>query len=115
MEDGPQWKDLEFPTFNYTVDIDIPPIPEFTSNFTFDGLELYMNLNTILKGGATYELPIFRSQYPADLHITDNLNLSVVFTVDLIMSVEGEIDISSGFHTKLDDGIGIQITLMGMQ
>lgn len=111
IDDGPQWKDLELPTFNYTMDLDIPEIPECKLKFQFDDLELYMSMNTILEASATYELPLYRSQSPVGLSITPDLSLGVQFTVDLILNVEGEIDISSGFHIKVDDGIALEITL----
>lgn len=39
--------------------------------------------------------------------------LGAVLTVDLILAVEGAIDISSGFHVKLDDGVAINLPLFG--
>lgn len=70
-----------------------------------------MNMNTILGAGVTYELPLFRSMGPLGFHITDDLELGVFFTIDLILTAEGELDINNGFHIKLDDEFGIDITL----
>lgn len=111
MEDGIDWNDFELPTFNQDIDFDIPEIPGCNLTFKFDGFELYMNMNTILGAGVTYELPLFRSIGPLGFHITDDLELGVFFTIDLILTAEGELDINNGFHIKLDDGFGIDITL----
>lgn len=111
VDGGQQWEDLELPTFNYTMDLDIPEVPECKLRFQFDGLELYMSMNTILEVSATYELPLYKSQSAVGISITPDLSLGLQFTVDLILNVEGEIDISSGFHIKVNDGIAIEITL----
>ena len=39
------------------------------------------------------------------------LTLGVIFTVDLILSVDAAIDISTGVHIKLEDGVGINIPM----
>lgn len=111
LQDGIDWDDFELPTFNQDIDFDIPEIPGCNLTFKFDGLELYMNMNTILGAGVTYELPLFRSIGPLGMYITKDLELGVFFTIDLILTAEGELDINNGFHIKLDDGIGIDITL----
>ena len=113
VEGGPQWEDLELPTFNYNMDLDIPEIPECKLKFKFDGLELYMAMNTFIEAAVTYELPLYRSQSPIGITITDGLELGAFVTLDLILSAEGEIDISSGFHLKVNDGIVLEISLFG--
>ncbi|KAF2870182.1 hypothetical protein BDV95DRAFT_75555 [Massariosphaeria phaeospora] len=115
LDDGFDWSDLEFPTFNSSIDFNlaIPAIPEANLKFRFDGLELYLQLNTILSLGATYELPLFRSETPVGVSFGENLELGAIFSVDLILAVEGEVDISSGIHLKLDDGVEINLALFG--
>jgi hypothetical protein len=111
VEDGIDWRDFAFPPLNYSFDMDIAPIDDVTLNFMFDDLELYLELNTVLAAGATYELNLFTSNTPIGIGVGKNLTLGVVFKVDLLLSVQGEIDISSGLHIKLDDGMGIDIAL----
>jgi hypothetical protein len=112
FQDGIDLADFAFPTFNYSFDfLDIPAIPECSLRFQFDGMELYMNINTILNLGATYTLNLYSSTTPLGISITKDLELGIIFAVDLILSVEGEIDISSGFHLKLEDGVAIDIQL----
>lgn len=109
--DGIDLDDFEFPTFNYTFDLDVPSIPECNLRFQFDGLELYMMIDTILGVGATYELNLYSSNTPLGISITKDLEIGIIFAIDLILAVEGQIDISSGFHIKLEDGLAIDIAL----
>ncbi|KAF1972785.1 hypothetical protein BU23DRAFT_599525 [Bimuria novae-zelandiae CBS 107.79] len=111
FEDGIDWHDFAFPTLNYTFDMDIKPINDVMLNFQFDNMELYLELNTILGAGATYELNLYTSNTPIGIGVGKDLRLGVVFQVDLLLSVEGELDISSGVHIKLDDGVAIDIAL----
>jgi hypothetical protein len=74
-------------------------------------MELYMLLDTILSAGTTYTLNLYSSISPIGLAVGDELQVGVIFSVDLILSVEAEIDISSGFHIKLEDGIAIDIPM----
>ncbi|KAL1591972.1 hypothetical protein SLS60_011564 [Paraconiothyrium brasiliense] len=111
LDDGVDWHDFAFPPLNYSFDMDIAPIDDVTLNFMFDDMELYLELNTVLGAGATYELNLFTSNTPIGVAVGKNLTLGVVFKVDLLLSVQGEIDISSGLHIKLDDRVGIDIAL----
>ncbi|PSN75564.1 hypothetical protein BS50DRAFT_43158 [Corynespora cassiicola Philippines] len=105
------FSNFELPTFNYSFDVDVPAIPECNLKFGFDELEMYVQLNTILSLGATYTLNLYSSNTPVGISVGKNLEFGVIFSVDLILSAEGEIDISSGFHLKLDDGVHINLPL----
>ncbi|KAH7397417.1 hypothetical protein BKA66DRAFT_409043 [Pyrenochaeta sp. MPI-SDFR-AT-0127] len=113
LSDGFDMSDFEFPTFPFAFDLDVPEIPECALRFQFDDMELYMEVNTVLSAGATYEINLYSSNSPAGISIGPMLQLGFVLQVDLILSVEGAVDISSGFHIKLDDGIAMDITLFG--
>ena len=76
-------------------------------------MELYLEIGTVLSAGATYEITLFATQSPIGASIGQDLMLGAVLTVDLILAVEGAIDISSGFHVKLDDGVAINLPLFG--
>ncbi|KAK7597493.1 hypothetical protein V3481_004076 [Fusarium oxysporum f. sp. vasinfectum] len=105
LEDGFDMDDFDLPPLDYNLNIDIPEIPEFRLQFQFDGLEVYMLIDTVLSAGATYTLNLYTSTTPAGFAVRDNLEVGVIFAIDLILSVEGEINISSGFHLRLDDGV----------
>ena len=103
--------DYNFPPINIDFDIKVPEIPECELQFQFDGLELYMEIDTILSLGATYILNMYTSRTPIGFAVGKDLLIGVVFTVDLILDVQAEIDIRSGFHIRLDDGIAINIPI----
>jgi hypothetical protein len=109
--DGFHIDDFDFPPIQIDFDIDIPDIPECELRFQFDGMELYMQIDTILSGGATYALNLYTSETPIGFTVGEDLLIGVIFSVDLILSVESEIDISSGFHIQLNDGVAIDIPM----
>ena len=113
FSDGIDPDDFEFPTFNHTFDLDLPPVPDTDLLVTFDGMEMYVKLATTLNLGATYTLNLFSSNTPVGLSVGKNLRAGLVFTIDLILSAQGAIEISNGFHLKLKDGIAIHIPLFG--
>ncbi|KAI0891492.1 hypothetical protein F4806DRAFT_501041 [Annulohypoxylon nitens] len=113
LEDGIDLDDFDFPPINITFDIDMPDIPECHLQFQFDDLEMYFLIDTVLSAGATYNLNLFSSNTPIGISAGNDLFLGVVFSVDLILSVNAEIDVSSGFHIKLDDGVGLDMSLFG--
>ncbi|RBQ78478.1 hypothetical protein FVER14953_07659 [Fusarium verticillioides] len=111
LDDGFDLDDFDLPPLDYNLNVDIPEIPEFRLQFQFDGLEVYMLIDTVLSAGATYTLNLYTSTTPAGFAVRDNLELGVIFAIDLILSVEGEINISSGFHLRLDDGVLFDIAI----
>ncbi|CAK1367844.1 unnamed protein product [Cercospora beticola] len=114
LEGDFNFDDFKSPTWNYTFDMDdLPPIPDAKLRFTFDELELYMLIDTTLSLGATYTLPLYKSKTPLGVHITKDLELGIIFDVELILSAEAAIIIGSGFHLKIDDGFAIDIVLFG--
>ncbi|KAK6709725.1 hypothetical protein SNK05_004199 [Fusarium graminearum] len=115
LEDGLDMDDFNLPTMDFDLNIDLPEIPEFRIEFQFDDLEVYMLVDTVLSAGATYTLNLYTSTTPAGFAVRHNLEVGVIFTVDLIVSVEGEIDISTGFHLKLDDGVTIELGIFSKE
>ncbi len=103
--------DLDFPPIPVGFDIDVPAIPECDLQLQFDDLELYVQIDTTLSGGATYTLNLYESETIAGFTAGENLLVGVVFSIDLILSVDAEIDISSGFHIQLNDGLAINIPI----
>ncbi|KAF5966880.1 hypothetical protein FBULB1_11455 [Fusarium bulbicola] len=115
LDDGFDLDDFDLPPLDYNLNIDIPKIPEFRLQFQFDGLEVYMLVDTVLSAGATYTLNLYTSTTPAGFAVRDNLEIGVIFAIDLILSVEGEINISSGFHLRLDDGVLFDIAIFSKE
>ncbi|KAH9993274.1 hypothetical protein F4779DRAFT_232923 [Xylariaceae sp. FL0662B] len=112
FDDGIDLDDFDFPTLNLDFNVPVPDIPECRLQFQFDGLELYMMLDTVLSAGATYKLNLYSSNSPIGISASSDLFVGVIFSVDLILSIDAEIDISSGIHIKLEDGVGIDIPML---
>ncbi|KAK6086289.1 hypothetical protein SCUP234_02502 [Seiridium cupressi] len=113
LADGIDASDFALPPIDVDFHIGIPEVPETHLSFQFDDLELYVLLDTILAGGLTYNLNLYTSNTPMGISIGDDVKAGVILTIDLIMTAEAEIDITSGFHIKLDDGVAFDIALFG--
>jgi hypothetical protein len=111
MEDGLDWSDFGFPTLDLAFDLEVPEVPDTNLHIQFDDMELYLELNAVLDAGATYEINLFAAQSPVGFKVP-HLQIGAVLAVDLILAVEGAIDISSGFHIKLDQ-VAMDIALFG--
>ncbi|KAK8091454.1 hypothetical protein PG997_001815 [Apiospora hydei] len=100
--------------FKDGIDLDDfePPRPTGpTSSSTFDDLELYMMMDTQLSAGATYNLNLYSSNTPIGFSLGKDLELGVVFSVDLILTADAHVDIRSGFHIKIDDGASFSLAM----
>ncbi|KAJ0307334.1 hypothetical protein COL516b_003947 [Colletotrichum fioriniae] len=111
LSDGLDADDFDFPPLNITFDLDVPSFPEASLGFGFEDLEIYMQLDTALSAGLSYTLNLYTSTTPLGSKIGDDLLLGVVFSIDLILSVESELQMSSGFHLRMDDEVGFDIAL----
>lgn len=103
--------DFDMPPLNLELSIDVPEMPETRLKFGFDELEMYIDLETTLSGSASYELNLYTSQGPFGFGIGEELMLGIVFSVDLILSVDAAITIGTGFHLRLDDGFSIELAM----
>ena len=100
------------PTINASFNLDnVQGVPGCHLHFQFDDTELYMAIDTRLSGGATYSLNLYTSETPIGLAVGNDLEVGVVFSIDLILTVAAQIDVTSGFHLKLKDGLAIDITM----
>ncbi|KAL7960753.1 hypothetical protein V8C34DRAFT_275593 [Trichoderma compactum] len=98
-------------TFNKVKDIHPPPIdlnlgiklPEYNVAVNLTDLEIYMEIDTILAASTTYTFNIYQSKTIVGVALGDELLLGAVFSIHLIFSVDGELDIRSGFHVRFDN------------
>lgn len=105
---------IEMPTLDYDFsNFSVPALPEIDLKFGFDSLEIYAMLDTTLSLGSTYTYNLYTSKSVMGAGISGDLFLGIVFTLDLILTADAEIDISSGFHIKMDDGLSVDIPLFG--
>lgn len=102
----PAWR-----TLDVELDLDnVTGLPGASIHFEFDDLELYLELDIKLSAGATYTLNLYTSETPVGISVPD-LTIGAVFSVDLILIADAEIDIGSGIHIKLDDGLAFDLEL----
>ncbi|KAK3290999.1 uncharacterized protein B0H64DRAFT_420741 [Chaetomium fimeti] len=106
---------IDFSNVSIDTDIDInfPPLPEVQLLFQIDHMDLYMEMDTTIAAGVTLTIPLYKSQTAFGITLMDGLEAGVFVTLDLILSVEGEITIRSGFHLLLDDPVGFKLALFG--
>lgn len=104
------YKHHTFPPFNVSLDVEIDSDPSASLHFGFDELELFMQVRTMLAAGSSFTVPLYDSS--EDLGIAE-IGLGVFFTVDLILNVDRPLDVTSGIHLKLEDGLSFVIDLFG--
>ncbi|KAH8893661.1 hypothetical protein GQ53DRAFT_821593 [Thozetella sp. PMI_491] len=95
------------PPLNVDLSLDVPKIPEVQFEIQLDGVELYLALDTAFSSGATYTVSLLR------LESLFKVGLQYSFELELELSTDAPIDISSGVHLKLEDATGIDIELFG--
>lgn len=111
LADGLDSSDFDLPPLDLDFNIQYPELPECHLQFQFDGLELYLMLNTALSGGADYKLPLYSSNTLGGLSLDSETFVGVIFSVDLILSISAEMDFTSGIHIKIEDGVAIDLSL----
>ncbi|KUL89772.1 hypothetical protein ZTR_00502 [Talaromyces verruculosus] len=99
------------PTLDVELDLDnVTGLPGASIHFEFDDLELYLELDIKLSAGATYTLNLYTSESPGGISVP-GVTIGAVFSVDLILIADAEIDIGSGIHIKLDDGLAFDLEM----
>ena len=73
-----------------------------------------MRVEFVLDVEASYSISPFASDGPMGMSISDGLELGAVFTVGLPLDVTADLDLSSGFYVKLNDGPGFSIAILGI-
>lgn len=100
------------PTVNVDFDLDLAPLPGVSAQFQFnDGLELYMLLNTKMAVGSTYIVNMFSSKTPLDATIGSNITAGVALDIDLVLTSRNAVDVTSGFHLRLEKGASVEFDL----
>jgi hypothetical protein len=103
----------DWAALNVSLNLDnIVPLPNTLLQFTFDNMELYAELDLNLTTESTYKVNLFTSETMYGIS-GDGMELGVLFKVDFIVTADTEVDISGGFHIKLNDGLAFDIALFG--
>jgi hypothetical protein len=107
--------DFTLPPFNVSLDVDIESIPAASLQFSFEEFELFMQVRTKLAAASTFTIPILKpTVIPEESGVQFEVGvLGVFLTVDLILDFGVSLDLTSGIHIKLDDGMSFKIDLFG--
>lgn len=99
----------DLPRPNIDFNLDIGGFPDTILDVQFKDTEIYVELGITLSSGLTYSLNLYSSkQFGVEIN---SVLVGVVASIDLILSVEAEIEIETGFHIKLDDTVGMRLAL----
>lgn len=103
---------VQLPTVNVDFDLNLAPLPGVSAQFQFnEGLELYMLLNTKIAVGSTYIVNLFSSKTQLDLIIGSNITAGVTLDIDFVLTSRDAVDLTSGFHLRLDKGASMEFDL----
>ena len=93
--------DLPVPQIDFNMDVTATPGTKL--HIEFQDLDVYAELGIVLSSGLTYTLNLYSSK-ELGVQVGSAL-LGVVVNFDLILSTETEVDLSAGFHMKLDSAL----------
>lgn len=67
-----------------------------------------------LDASSTYTIPLYPKSWsqPAGFEVAGQM-IGIIISLDLILSLDAEVDISSGVHVKFDDGLALELALFG--
>lgn len=108
------WHDvvaLPPPDIDFNLDL---KFPEYHVDVNLTDVELYMQIDTVLANEITYTFNIYQTKTLAGVALGNGLLLGAVFSIDLIFSVNSQVDIQSGFHIHFDN-VRTQIELFGKE
>lgn len=88
-------------------------LPEYQFRLTLDAFDLFIQTQTSVSGAATYTVNLYTSESEVGLRLGNGVELGIVLTVDLLMSLDAGLQIDSGFHLRLDDGLALNVDLFG--
>ncbi|CAK7216013.1 hypothetical protein SEUCBS140593_002727 [Sporothrix eucalyptigena] len=98
-------------------------LPEYRFSMTLDAFEVYVQTQLSISGSLTTTVNLFTSETDYGIRYGNDLELGVVLTVDLILNADlggdnnadgGDgIEIDSGFHLQMNDGLALNIDLFG--
>ncbi|KAI1810603.1 hypothetical protein GGS20DRAFT_579742 [Poronia punctata] len=115
LTDDLDFDDVDLPPLNFTLNRDIPDIPDCRLHFEFDELELYLLLDTTLSAGTSYTLNLYSSNTLLGLSVDSENFLGIILSIDLMLAADAEIDISSGLHIQIDDGMALDLALFSKE
>ncbi|KAJ6160440.1 hypothetical protein N7470_003836 [Penicillium chermesinum] len=103
-------KFLPFPTLDLDLNLqNVSSLEGTKAAFRFDNLELYLDLDIVLPAGATYTLTMFESEETffqvSDPFASRLFDIGTLYSIELILIADAEVELKSGIHTKFDEGL----------
>lgn len=96
------------PQIDFNVDVAAAVDPDMKLSIEFQDLDVYAELGIVLSSGLTYTLNLYSS---TELGVeVGSVLVGAVVKLDLILSTETEVDLSAGFHMKMDRAL-LDITM----
>lgn len=106
--------DLDFPDLDVDFNIDIPTstLPKTNLRINFDNLDIYLQMAMKLGAGVTYTIPLIP---PAGMGIgqSSNLYMGAIVALELILTAEDDVELTSGLHITLDNDAYLELELFG--
>lgn len=111
---GIDFDDYEFPTIDMDFNVNLTDMPEAKIKLEFEGLELYMLLNASLAADQTYTIPLYPKEWfqPAGIAVGSQ-EVGIVISLDLILHMDVQANISAGIHILFDDGLAVELAIFG--
>jgi hypothetical protein len=76
-------------------------------------MELYLELDAVITASTEHTFTLLKSKTGIGYGSADNFELGVVAVLNLIVKLEGGVDMSCGFQIKVDGGTTLDIALFG--
>lgn len=117
VAEAKRFRDHEKDVDTDSFDVDIQPIsldpPDASVEFRIDGLDIYLDMNVVVAAGGNFTIPLLAvSPVPFSPLLEDLVDIA--FKFELILGViEGEFDIDSGVHLKVNDAVSLKLNLFG--
>ncbi|KAJ4153157.1 hypothetical protein LMH87_009659 [Akanthomyces muscarius] len=92
-----------------TLDVDVGKLDDVLLEVVFTEIELYVELSILFSAGTTYTLNLYTSSELG--YEVGRVFVGFVATIDLILSVESQIELDSGFHIKFDKQMAMKLAL----
>lgn len=105
--------DFRLPPPQIDFDLDVPEFPETLMEIELRDVDMFVELGVTLSEGVTYTLNLFRStQLGAQV---GNVFAGAVVSVDLILSVAAGVEVDTGFHVRMDEGVVMKMGLFAKE
>lgn len=89
--------------------VNVGGLDDVSLEVVFTNTEIYVELSLVLSESLTYSLNLYTSTELG--YAVGEVFVGFVATVDLLLSVESQIEIDAGFHIEFDDDVSMRLAL----